>query len=287
MPPWCKYWPPGRAAAALVLVAGAASLIPAQVRAAEARHLALNYEVYIGGFHTLSIAYDARLGPATYDLKVALDGKGILDWWFAWSMRAFSHGRLNRGAIVPVRAGADSSWNGKHRQTRLTYRPDGPPVVHLDPRPDDEDGGRDDVTPALRRGARDLAGAIFALLSRIGAADRCDGREAVFDGRRRYDLMLSHLGEDRREASNYSPYAGPALRCGLEIKRIAGYRRNPRRSRWSTDDTATVWLGKVFDGLPPVPVRLELDTIAGPLRAHLVQATLAAEGSVQRLARAP
>ena len=269
---------------ALAFALLAAGLAPAQAGPADSRHLALEYELYIGGFHTFSIAYDARLGPASYDVTVSLDGRGIMDWWFAWTMKAFSQGRLAGDGVVPVRAGADSTWKGKHRRTRLFYPPDGPPAVELDPLPDADDG--DPVRPALRSGARDLAGALFALLSRIGAEDRCDGREAVFDGRRRYDLVLTHHGEERLEGGPHSPYAGPALRCTIAIERIAGYPRKPRRSSWRSADRATVWLAPAFAGLPPVPVRLELDTKMGSLRAHLVQATLAADGAVRSIAQA-
>jgi hypothetical protein len=281
----CATSVPAALAVALALILLAASLAPAPARSAESRRLVLGYEVYVGGFHSVSIAYDARLGPGSYDVAVSLDGRGILDWWFAWTMKAFSQGRLADGNVVPVRAGADSTWNGRQRRTRLSYPPDGPPAVDLIPRP--EADRREEVGPALRAGARDLAGALFALLSRIGANGRCDGREAVFDGRRRYDLVLSHIGEDRLEASSYSAYAGPALRCGLAIERIAGYPREPRRSGWHSADRATVWIAPVFDGLPPAPVRLELDAGTVTLRAHLAGATLDSGGSVQRLASVP
>ena len=274
----------GCGAVALAVALLAAGLAPVQARAAESRHLLLEYEVYVGGFHTFSIAYDAQLGPASYDVTVSLDGRGIMDWWFAWTMKAFSQGRLAGDGVVPVRAGADSSWKGKHRRTRLFYPPDGPPAVELDPLPDEDDG--EEVRPALRKGARDLAGALFALLSRVGAEKRCGGREPVFDGRRRYDLVLTHRGEERLEAGPNSPYAGPALRCTVEIERIAGYPRKPRRPGWRDANRASIWLAPAFAGLPPVPVRLELDTRMGSLRAHLAQATLAADGAVQRIAQA-
>lgn len=280
---WITRVPQG-AAVALAFALLAAGFMPAQARPAESRHLALEYEVFVGGLHTFSIGYDARLRPASYDVTVSLDGRGIMGWWFAWTMKAFSHGRLAGGGVVPVRAGADSTWKGEHRRTRLFYPPEGPPAVELDPPPEADDGEK--VRPALRTGARDLAGALFALISRIGAADRCDGREAVFDGRRRYDLVLTHHGEERLEAGSYSPYAGPALRCTIEIERIAGYPREPRRSGWRDADRATVWLAPAFAGLPPVPVRLELDTKMGALQAHLVQATLAADGAVRSIAQA-
>ncbi len=252
---------------------------------ADGRHLALNYDIYVGGLRTLNISYDALLKQDEYDMKMALKGRGVLDWWFSWTMKAFSEGKVAEGAIVPVRAGADSSWSGKRRQTRITYVSNGLPKVEITPTPEDAEK-RPKVPAELRREARDLAGAVLAALTRVGRTGRCDVREPVFDGRRRYDLLLEHLGEDRLEASRYSPFAGPALRCRVSVDRIAGYREGEGQSRWRSKDEATIWLGRPFEGSLPVPVQLEMDTVAGAMRAYLTDGTASADGRHLRLTAA-
>ena len=82
-------------------------------------------------------------------------------------------------------------------------------------------------------------------------------------------------------------FGGSALRCSVKIERITGYRRDQSRSRWRSDDTATIWLARPFDGALPVPVRMEMETLLGGFRAHLVDATLKSGDSLRRLAAAP
>ena len=117
-------------------------------------------------------------------------------------------------------------------------------------------------------------------------SNRCSVREPVFDGRRRYNLVLKQLGQDHIQRNDYSPFSGPALRCSIEIERIAGYRRNFKPSKWRKTDGATIWIGRVFRNVPPVPVRMELETVLGALRAHLVRATLTEGGQIRHLAAA-
>lgn len=261
-----------------------ASFAQSPALASDERTVKLDYAVYIGGSETIRISFDTALRPTDYKMKMSLDGQGFLSWWFSWSMSAFSEGQMRDGVVMPVRAGADSAWNGKQRRTRLTYNGGGPPSAIIEPSADNED--RDVVPPALRAGSLDLAGAVLAMLSRLDRTKGCDLREAVFDGRRRYNLVLDQLGHDVIPRNDYSPFSGKALRCGVKVERIAGYRRDFEPSRWRKSDGATLWIGRIFDNIPPVPVRMELDTMLGGLRAHLVRATLTEGGQIRHLAAA-
>lgn len=274
---------------AAITLASALTLLAALTgssQAAENKRVTLDYAVYVGGWETIKISFDTSLKPKAYHMKTALDGEGVLNWWFDWRMSAFSEGRLSEGRVIPVRAGADSHWNGKHRRTRLTYPSAGLPVVSITPPPEDDD--RDPVPDALRTGARDLSGAVLTLLKSIGAKDGCTLREPVFDGRRRYDLVMTQLDRVQMPPSDYSPFSGAAHKCSLKVDAIAGYKRNrENRRKWRKSDDTTVWVGQVFDGVPPLPVRMQFDTVVGALIVHLVNAKLHAGGEVRQLSAVP
>jgi hypothetical protein len=256
-------------------------LLAAPARANDDRTVTLDYAVYIGGFETIRISFDTTLSATDYKVKMSLDGQGILDWWFSWTMSAFSEGHLVDGTVLPVRAGTDSHRNGKRRRTWLSFMGGGAPSAVIKPSADDDDRGV--VPPALRAGALDLAGAVLAGLSWLDRSEGCTVREAVFDGRRRYNLVLTHLGRDLIQQNDYSPYSGSALRCDVKIERIAGFRRKSMVPKWRNMDGATLWIGRAFANFPPVPVRMELDTVLGGLRAYLVRATLNEGGEIRRL----
>lgn len=256
----------------------------APVQAMENRRVTLDYAVYVGGWETIKVSFDTNFRPDAYHMKTALDGQGVLNWWFDWKMSAYSEGRLADGRAIPVRAGADSQWNGKHRQTRIFYPVSGLPRVDITPPAKDDD--RDPVPDALRAGTRDLSGAVLTLLSTIGRKGGCTLREPVFDGRRRFDLVMTQLERVQMLASEYSPFSGAAYKCSLKIDAIAGYKRNrENRRKWRTSDNTTIWVGSVFDTVPPVPVRMQMDTVVGALIVHLVDAKLHVNGKIRPLSR--
>lgn len=267
------------------LAAGAvlALLFAGPAAAAAERKLVLDYRIYVGGFRTVDMAFDSRIRPDSYSMSLRLDGRGIIEWLFTWNMTAESEGRLDGGRVIPVRASSRSNWRGKERRIDVEFPGDGrAPVSSVDPAPKDDE--RDPVPDELRRGTVDLAGAIVAALRSAGETGRCDYRARVFDGRRRYDLVFADEGEARLAPTDYSAFSGPAMRCSLRLEQIAGFRKKHSRTRWATSESATIWIARLFPDTRPVPVRLELETVVGQLRGHVVDATLSGDGATRRIA---
>lgn len=266
-----------------VLLGGFLAVPGAAALAAE-RQLTLDYRVYVGGFPTVDMVFDSRLAPDAYSMKLQLDARGLIEWFFTWNMTAASEGRLVGGRVVPIRASSRSNWEGSIRRIDVSFPPGGgAPVSSVDPAPQDDE--RDPVPEALRVGTVDIAAAIVAMMRNAGATGRCDYTARVFDGRRRYDLVFTHEGEGQVPATDYSAYSGPALRCALRLVRIAGFRKKGTHLGWAKFDTAILWLARVFPDTRPVPVRIELETIAGALVGHIVAATLTDHGGTRRIAR--
>ncbi len=142
--------------------------------------------------------------------------------------------------------------------------PGAPPEVSAEP-PSDEDD-RDVVPEAARLGTVDPVSAIYGLV--LDSEDGCSGRRAVFDGRRRYDIVAQDRGEGTVPPSSYAVYDGPARLCRLTIEKVEGFwTKYDMKRRYP--DTVDVWLAKVARDLPALPVRLEAETLIGALRVHL------------------
>jgi len=59
-------------------------LIAAPARAGDDRTVVLDYAIYIGGFETIRISFKTQLRATDYKMNMALDGQGVLNWWFSW-----------------------------------------------------------------------------------------------------------------------------------------------------------------------------------------------------------
>jgi hypothetical protein len=100
-------------------------------------------------------------------------------------------------------------------------------------------------------------------------------------------LLFKGLGEGTIRRSGYSAYAGPVVKCRVDMERKAGFKsRHKSYGGWGEDDrAASVSMGRPFADGPAVPVRIEIQTRWGDVLAHLTQAKLAVGGKSRELAR--
>lgn len=271
--------------AAAVAGAGfvAAVLLAAAPGKAADQHISLQFEAYVGGISALTVGVEAGLLPGAYNVDFSFGTRGVVAWMIDWKMNAYSRGQFAPAGLIPASAATDSQWNGNKRSTRLDYAGDGSVSVHMQPTPEQDD--RNPVPDALKRGTVDVSSALLGALEQVGKTGSCAHRLKVYDGRRRYDLVFEDDGKTTLGADSESIYHGPAIVCRLWIDPKAGFRNTSSRMDWATGDYARVYVARVFDGGPPVPVALEYGTALGQLRAYLTDASYADGNRRQRLAR--
>lgn len=287
---------PGLAASAVAVLATSLAAVPAATAAQGSAQTAapnatgrnadvdLFYKVYIGGFHVVDMTVDIGLDPRTYEVQADIRSIGMIGRMFPWSMRAHSQGLFADNRVRPVSAGQSNNWRGKERFIDLSF-PDG--IARVDRiRPTADHDDRNKVPRDMRAGALDLTSAIMAVITRIDGPADCRGKVPVFDGRRRYDLMMAPDGVGELRPNRYSPYAGATTNCILWIDKKAGFKERDSSGWNDSDRRARVWLGRAFGGTPPVPVRLTFETPFGELIAHLNKATLVKGAYRQSLSQA-
>ena len=266
--------------------ATASEKIAAAQRSAEQDHaersaVDLSYKIYIGGFHVADIKIDLNLAPENYDIAAKVKTSGMVGRMFPWWMQAYSHGQIVGARVLPVTAGQRNSWRGRERFLDMRFNNG---VAHIDriaPKPESDD--RDKVPEAMRTGVVDLASAIVLIVRKMDGDRPCSSQVAVFDGRRRYDLFARLEGIKKFKPSGYTPYVGDTVRCELWIRKKVGFKKTDD-SGWNDGDRkARVWMGKAFADVPPVPVRLSLNTPLGSLEAHLSAASHAAGDKTVKL----
>ncbi len=258
---------------------------PSRAEPPAARDLALAYRIYFGGFEVLKLTVDLMIAPETYAMELNFRTLGLIGRMFPWTMKAYSRGVLAGEEIRPHAAGQRNTWRDRARWVDLRY-PDGLPVV-TDAKPAAATDGSDKVPAHALVGTIDLASAIVKLSRKMAAGRGCDGKIAVFDGRRRYDLVFERLGETRIRRSGYTVFQGKAVNCSAAMDRLAGFKRRKSYGGWGENGrTASVWMARPFADAPPVPVRIEIETRWGDLMVHLVRAELVADGVTRELAEA-
>lgn len=241
----------------------------------EARIVDLTYDVYLGGLHIFTFDVDMILRPDRYRVTAEGGTRGMVGWLYKWDMKLAAEGLDRNGRIEPRRYVAETDWQSNQRTVYLGFAEGGRYVLHQNPPPEpdpDIEGGLPETLPEGIVDPLSLAVAAGRALEENG---HCGQTVAVFDGRRRFDLIVKHVDETTLPPNGYSIYHGPAVRCSFRMERISGFRKIRRSGRqWAADSSAppTIWVAPIRRDLPPVPVRYDGAIALGNIVVHLTNA---------------
>lgn len=251
-----------------VLAASATAFAIGPANATDGKVVRLSYDVYVGLFYVVAADAELRISADHYDVVTHARSKGLAALFFSWQSEARSEGRRANGRLLPRLHKVTGKWKGEGRRVRVTY--DGPGRIEFEVVPPSDGAERDPVPRPLTVGTVDPLSATLSVLLRIAGGGNCDGEFPVFDGRRRYDMIMRAGASAKLSALHSSVFAGPAQRCDIKLRRIAGFWKKPSRFGRQTTDPV-LWVARPFDGVPPVPVRFTAETGFGDLRIHLTR----------------
>ena len=276
-----------------VLAADAASL-GAPLKLHE-RVLALRYDVYVGGFYVFGFDASVGLDRGTYAVTLEGDTRGLIGRFWTWRLGLSSTGVASSPSdLAPAEFDSTSEWRGKPRRTTVRFTGGGHYAIERDPsEPTDErDADTDNTLPtSLPVGTMDPIAASLAALAASGRDGTCERRIPVFDGKRRYDLIVHNdEGTTTLHPSNFSAYAGPALTCRIALDRISGFNARRTAHYWDDDggNLPVIWAASLASGLPMVPVRFMAPVTivgnVGTMVIHLVHAEVQEKETTRVLA---
>ncbi len=248
-----------------------------------AKTLALTYEVYAGGLHAFTFTVDLALDPSDYRIAAGGETRGLIGALYKWNVRLTAEGQDGARArdtteADPLRPQRYITVNGgrqKPKTMRLDFASAGAYSVTRDP-PDSPDpaAADEDLPSHLPTGILDPLSASLVATRNLAESGSCEQTVAVFDGKRRFDLMFSDAGRGDLPKSRLSAYAGPAILCNITMKRISGFTQKRRyAAHWDEDkdEPPTLWVAQVSEDLPPVPVRFTGAIALGNIVVHLAK----------------
>lgn len=226
-----------------------------------------DYAVSQAGVPVMDIRITVDLGAERYRLATVSRARGLGRLFLPREQVAEAEGGLRGRDVLPARYRTEGEWRGTPRRTLLEYIGSAPRLAVLEP-PEGPD--RIPVRPEEAEGTIDGLSALLRLSRDVAATGRCDITGAVFDGRRRLEWTSRTIGTAR---SPVPGVPGEALRCSLESRLVAGFRRGDDPARAGRPRQAEAWLAVLGPGQPPLPLRVEFpSTWLGAFRLDLVRA---------------
>jgi len=234
----------------------------------------LVWQVYLGGFNLGNIGLKSSFAGNSYSAVSRLKTAGVVNSFYEAVIDATSVGAVNSTGLSPQKYDSNTNNEKQNQKVGLTYSSAGIQLFS-DPPYNTE---RFPVTEEQKRGTLDpLSGLVFALSGvSHSAAKPCGETVRVFDGRRRYDIELNYVGQDKVKTDG--GYSGPAVKCTVVYKQLAGFK--PNLNKGKSIPVITTWLAPMESsaGGPVkkfmVPVKIMTDTPYGVALAHARKVTV-------------
>jgi Protein of unknown function (DUF3108) len=225
---------------------------PATIRAA--------YEVNFNGFNVGTFEFQAQTEDESYSLTGTAHLTLLLGA-FTWIGETRAFGLISNEVPKPAQFSFEFKANSRTGSTKVDFDNGSVLEVKHDPRPEPKPS----VVP-LRdqhfRGVLDPLSAIM-VVSNYSSADPCDRRLPIFDGKERFDLVLSYKGEVK--VNEQQPSGQPAIAhvCRVKYRPIAGHKADAENSHLATTDDIEVSLRPVPSANILVPYQITIPTMLG------------------------
>ncbi len=257
-------------------------------------HVDVEVVVYMGGFHLSTLTFTTAFNDTGYEIRSNVRTKGIVDALIKTNAVMGARGIILDRRTAPLLYNSDITDRNQRQLVAISYASDEgintPTEVLSFPEYDLE---KYPVSLLERQHSVDPMSAIMQIIlgARLDSEKPCGGTIPVFDGRRRFNLIMEYRDTEEISTGKGDAWSGEALKCWIGFKRVAGYKpRKPRAS--DRTDGLSEW-PDIYMWLAPVkgpgtvvymPVRFFAKTRFGAVIARatkLESGSSAASGGAQ------
>jgi Protein of unknown function (DUF3108) len=227
--------------------------LPATVRAV--------YEVNFNGFTVGSFEFVSQAEEQSYTLTGNAQLTLLLGA-FTWVGETRSFGLIANESPRPAAFSFDfRTNNNKSGSTKVDFANGGVFDVRNSP----PATLKTDTVPLREQHLKGVLDPLSAILviARYTNPDPCDHRLPIFDGKERFDLVLSYKGQVK--VSEQQPSGQPAIAhvCRVKYRPIAGHKVDAESSYLATSDEIEVSLRPIPSANVLVPYQITIPTLIG------------------------
>jgi hypothetical protein len=237
------------------------------------------YEVYAGGIHALQSELTVDMSnPQRYDISLSAKTRGLLGKLAPWHGTFETQGwRAPNGDLQPQLHKSTATWRDENEVKEYKYNRDGTfdkLVIDEHDKPPRVETTESDLT----NGTIDVFTATLDIMSKIAQGQPCEGNADVFDGKRRFSQVFAPEKPDMLAPSKYNIYGGQAQKCTVEVVPKGGEWHKKPRGWMSIQEQGrekgtmpTIWMARLSDNGPAIPVKILVKTNYGALVMHLAE----------------
>ena len=217
------------------------------------------YDVNFNGINVGTFEFQSHTEGKSYSLSGSAQLTILL---FNWIGEIRTFGLLSSArAPRPAAFSFEFQAAGKTGSTRMDFASGNVAEVrHMPPAPP-----KPDTVPVREQHLKGVLDPLSAILVLVNYAnpDPCDRRLPIFDGRERFDLVLSYKGQTK--VNEQQPSGQPAIAhvCRVRYRPIAGHLTDAESSYLATSNDIEVSLRPVPSANILVPYQITIPTMLG------------------------
>lgn len=236
--------------------AGAADVKPAKVRAV--------YNITFNGFGIGEFALRANLGAEEYSLAADANISVLAGMVFEWTGKTTSSGHIVHKGPAPYNYSFGYKTAEKGERIDVKFNDNVVREIAVNP-PQRPVGQRVPVTRQHMQNVVDPLSAAL-ILSNVGSdktgSDVCNQRMPIFDGKARYDLVLSY--KRTKSVETEVGYTGPAYVCKVKFVPIAGHKMADNENTYAArNEGMEIWLVPIHRAGIYLPYYVNIPTPMG------------------------
>ncbi len=252
-----------RAGAALVAVLTATGLTALAGPARADGKLNAKYVLTVGGVELGRGSITVEAGEQAYEISGSARVTGVLRAVSSGKGVAAARGAISGGKLVPKVYALNAEADGKAETARLAMASGAVKEMEVEP-PFKPAADRVPIEQSVLQNILDPMSGAFVYVPGTGdmlSAAACARSVPVFDGRQRYDLVLSY---QRTETVKVPGYAGSAVVCSVRYQPVAGHRPTRYTVKYMAENKDIyVWLVPIAGTRLMAPFRVSVATMIG------------------------
>lgn len=241
----------------------------------------MTYDVYAGGIHALNAKLAITSDEKDYEITLSSKTRGFLKTLAPWSGVFTTSGIFDKdGHAYPLEHASISTWKSVTEEKKYTYDGKGTfksyKVTETREDKDPIEKTPKDLDPEISKDTTDLLTATYQLLRSLPQTKSCTGDSLIFDGDRSFKLVFKETLTESLTESKYNIFQGESIYCQVEVVPDKGkWRKKPRgwlsiqEQGRKVGSLPTLWLGRMSENDPYIPVKIRVKTDYGTLFMHL------------------
>ena len=206
----------------------------------------LTYNVYIGSSKMFKIGFQTTLTKKSYHARMKLKPKGLAKLFANVSMEMNVSGKVLKDRIKPEKFTFYRKKKKRKRTSKVKWLTAALPAISRSYSV--SSSKQANILKAINPNVLDPLSA-FLRLGITDAKAPCGKSQRVFDGGKVYDLKFKFLGKSHFNSGNRGTYRGPAFKCRISHKPVAGYSRKDLRKAKANQAVFIVWFAPVKSAL--------------------------------------